>query len=361
MQSTELAINIQQLQIRFGRYFLYFFTFAFPLFTVVTSHLFPPQTDHLHFLGYTLTNHFFDQIGILTLITASLISWQKPQYFQPLFFIATATLILTLAPTIIAAPERLFELNRGIIMIAIGTLFTRFWQSLILALLALTQPLIIQAHHLFIPTNYLMIYEVQVIILVGLITALKKLLFSAQHNLLTLHHKLFIQATYDDLTHLLNRKAFFQKSEELIALMQRHHTPFTLAMIDLDHFKQINDTYGHQVGDKMLQLVANTLKQTLKRQADLIGRYGGDELILLLPDTQVKTARSLLENIQQQLDHQPVLTPNKQKITASLSIGLAENHADLATSPQQTLDELIAQADQALYRAKDQGRHRISA
>ena len=361
MQITTSDFNLQRLQLQFGRYFLYFITVAFPLFTIVTSQLFPPQTDHIHFLGHTLSNHFFDRMSITTLLIASLISWKKPQYFQSSFFIAIITLLITLAPTILAAPDRLFELNRAIIIVAIATLFLQFWQSLILAFIALAQPWLIQAHHLSVPINYLMIYELQIIILVGLITTLKKLLFTAQQNLLTLHQKLFIQATYDDLTHLLNRKAFFQKAEELIALMQRHHTPFTLAMIDIDHFKKINDTYGHQTGDKMLQLVANTLKQTLKRHTDLIGRYGGDELIVLLPDTPIGTARTLFENIQQQLDHQPTLTSDKHKIIASLSIGLAENHADLATPPAQTLEYLITQADQALYQAKHQGRHRISA
>lgn len=338
---------------KFGRYFLTFLAVAFPTFTLVTGKLFPPTHNEISFFGLTVVPLLLSQLAIGILIFSTIMSWKFPQYFQLFFTLAALMIILTLAPTIIAAPERLFDLNRAIILVAISTLFVSFWQILLLILVAIIQPFLIKAYHLTLPNSYLMIFLLQIFVLVGVITLLKSMLLKAEQQLEVLHGKLYQQATYDELTQLLNRKAFFQKAEEVIALLRRQQKPFILAMIDLDRFKQINDTYGHLVGDEVLKRVAFIFRQSLKRKVDLVGRYGGDELVVLLPDTSMEEARKLFQKIQRQLDAQPLITPSKEKMTASLSIGL------VGSNEGETLEELIAKADQKLYQAKSQGRHQV--
>lgn len=165
--------------------------------------------------------------------------------------------------------------------------------------------------------------------------------------------KLLHDANHDFLTGLHNRRHF---KEQLVAEVERTRrtaSPVSLLMVDIDHFKRINDTYGHLIGDRVLVMVASTL-QAASRREDSVARYGGEEFLLLLPDTGPVEAHRLAERLRAaiaQLD----LRHEGERIAFTISIGIASSTGENALTPQ----SLIGKADDALYRAKDMGRNRV--
>ncbi len=160
------------------------------------------------------------------------------------------------------------------------------------------------------------------------------------------------QATLDALTGLLVRRAFLERAEILIMSAQPQQRACCLLMLDLDYFKQTNDTYGHLVGDAVLQEVALRLSGTL-RQDDLLGRFGGEELIILLPNTSRSEALEIAERLRAVVGTTPIQT-GTVLVTQTISIGLASCPEDGTA-----LEELIARADESLYVAKRAGRNRV--
>ena len=151
-------------------------------------------------------------------------------------------------------------------------------------------------------------------------------------------------ATYDPLTQVFNRRALLERCEEELARSQRTGRGPCLMMLDLDHFKRLNDTHGHQHGDAVLVHFAHTTQSVLRR-ADRLGRYGGEEFMLLLPETGVQEARRVAQRI-----HAALAVGHR--LDCQLSIGLTSWRG-----PDDTLDAMLARADQALYQAKAQGRN----
>ena len=162
------------------------------------------------------------------------------------------------------------------------------------------------------------------------------------------------QAEHDSLTGLINRRRFWAQAERELALSQRHGLPLALLTLDIDHFKLINDTHGHMVGDQVLRAVAAACRQAL-RGTDLCARIGGEEFSILLPATALDGARTMAERIRQELtalqldEHAPGL-----RASASLGLACAGEHTPL-------FDMLFSRADQALYAAKRAGRNRVMA
>jgi diguanylate cyclase (GGDEF)-like protein len=160
-------------------------------------------------------------------------------------------------------------------------------------------------------------------------------------------------ALTDPLTSLQNRRSLFQLGRVEFARSQRMQRPFCCMMLDLDHFKQINDQYGHLIGDHVLQEFAKRSKNSV-RDIDLVGRYGGEELIILLPETDRATSMEVAERLRNSIACTPIQVFDKE-IAVTVSIGVAcqdENTTDLET--------LIARADQAMYIAKHKGRNRVA-
>lgn len=155
---------------------------------------------------------------------------------------------------------------------------------------------------------------------------------------------------YDALTGALTRRAALEYGQDLVPLVLRRSTTFSVLLMDLDHFKQINDVYGHQVGDKVLAEFVQSVEQITRRPAAL-GRYGGEEFILLLPDTSQEQAVLVAHRIQAQL------RASAQLPRVTVSIGVAT----FLPSKGDTLDAVIGRADAALYRAKNNGRDRVEA
>ncbi|OYV28152.1 MAG: hypothetical protein B7Z82_03400, partial [Halothiobacillus sp. 20-54-6] len=135
-----------------------------------------------------------------------------------------------------------------------------------------------------------------------------------------------------------------------IARMKREHGPLCLAIWDIDHFKNVNDIFGHQAGDKALHVVGKTLNKLI-RDVDMVARYGGEEFIMILPRANLQQAFVVLERIRETLANTAFRFKDKPlKIT--LSCGVAE------FAPNETSEEVLARADEALYRAKANGRNR---
>jgi diguanylate cyclase (GGDEF)-like protein len=152
----------------------------------------------------------------------------------------------------------------------------------------------------------------------------------------------------DTLTSLPNRRRLYEDVYRLIALAERYGQEFCVCLFDLDHFKRLNDTHGHLVGDQVLQEVAQVARLHL-RAADLFGRWGGEEFVVLLPQTRLNDAQTALERVRLALH--TIALPNVHAITASFGIA--------AYLPGDTSESLLHRADQALYLAKATGRNRI--
>ena len=159
-------------------------------------------------------------------------------------------------------------------------------------------------------------------------------------------------ANTDSLTGIPNRRLFFELSKKHFELTSLRNQPLSLLMIDVDDFKQINDTYGHLVGDKVLKHIVNLFRTRL-REKDLLARYAGDEFAVLLPDTHADAARKTADALRKILRQTPYTTATGIEISVTLSIGVSE-HRD-----EDICEELLQNADKALYYAKELGRDRV--
>jgi diguanylate cyclase len=173
----------------------------------------------------------------------------------------------------------------------------------------------------------------------------------------TLRHKLERkerETLIDVLTGLHNRKAFDKKVKELYDAFKEKGSLFAAMMVDIDFFKKFNDTYGHKIGDEVLNIVGLTLKESLKGK-DFAARYGGEEFIVLLPDTILSNAAIVGEQIREALSRKTLkLKKTGEKIkNITASIGVSQIH------PKDTIDAVIERADKALYHAKHSGRNTV--
>ncbi|QQO10238.1 histidine kinase N-terminal 7TM domain-containing diguanylate cyclase [Breznakiella homolactica] len=173
---------------------------------------------------------------------------------------------------------------------------------------------------------------------------------SEQHTLMS---ELESQASFDDLTGLLNRRNFFKVARRDFDLALREERYASLIMIDIDHFKQVNDRHGHPAGDKVLKCIAEIITDRL-RHTDAAGRYGGEEFCIILPGTSLEGAFTIAEKIRR-MTEESTLHINGTPLRVTLSMGIAE----INPGRHRILEELIADADKALYAAKDAGRNRI--
>jgi diguanylate cyclase (GGDEF)-like protein len=175
-----------------------------------------------------------------------------------------------------------------------------------------------------------------------------------QSELITARESFRLQATHDQLTGLLNRRAILEALEREFSRAQREETPLALIMADLDYFKDINDSYGHAVGDQVLREAAHRMQSAI-RPYDAIGRCGGEEFLFILPRCTSCDALTLAERIQTVLGQTPVQTEDGQLVHVTMSVGVTVTPTDTAPAK---LDSLLALADAALYRAKRGGRNR---
>ena len=167
--------------------------------------------------------------------------------------------------------------------------------------------------------------------------------------------KLHQLALTDYLTGVLNRRAFFELAVPEFERSRRYRHPLAFILIDVDNFKKVNDTYGHLVGDQVLENMARACQQGL-REIDTLARYGGEEFVVMLPETDAIGASQAAERLRQRVE-QLTFTSRLGPVHVTISLGAAVhvpgNEAD-------TIDRLLGEADQALYRAKYGGKNRVS-
>jgi diguanylate cyclase (GGDEF)-like protein len=161
--------------------------------------------------------------------------------------------------------------------------------------------------------------------------------------------------TLDALTNIKNRRFFDKRFLAEYRRARREQTPLSLVMLDIDHFKNVNDNFGHLVGDSCLKHVAHIMKEALNRPQDEVCRYGGEEFAIILPNTDQSGAIMLVEKVREQIENSPLQT-NHETVPMTISIGVTTvnniNH-------DVTENDIINLADKALYQAKDQGRNRV--
>lgn len=159
-------------------------------------------------------------------------------------------------------------------------------------------------------------------------------------------------ATTDGLTGCLNKRAFLDQLEQKLMAAQRFGRKLSVIVTDLDHFKAVNDTYGHAAGDRVLQELGRVLKR-VKRETDLVARFGGEEFCVLCEETDARGARLLAERVREELETTELLTElGPLKVTASLGVATFPDHASTAA-------DLFVQGDRALYEAKNRGRNQV--
>ena len=159
-------------------------------------------------------------------------------------------------------------------------------------------------------------------------------------------------ATTDGLTGCLNKRAFLDQMEQKLMAAQRFGRKLSVIVTDLDHFKTVNDTYGHAAGDRVLQELGRVLKR-VKRETDLVARFGGEEFCVLCEETDARGARLLAERVRQELESTELQTElGPLTVTASLGVATFPDHAATAA-------DLFMQGDRALYEAKNAGRNRV--
>jgi diguanylate cyclase (GGDEF)-like protein len=160
-------------------------------------------------------------------------------------------------------------------------------------------------------------------------------------------------ANVDFLTQLPNRRAAMRGLEQIHALFKRHARPYCIIMFDIDHFKSVNDVYGHDAGDKVLQSVGATIR-VLFRGTDIFARFGGEEFIAILPETNVSGALTLAEKIRAALASTAIEIQDGTILHKTVSIGIAE-----ASPSDVDFSKVIVRSDEALYAAKAGGRNRV--
>lgn len=165
------------------------------------------------------------------------------------------------------------------------------------------------------------------------------------------------QAKTDGLTGITNRSHFVESAPVVVELCRRHDHPISVLMIDIDHFKQINDRYGHPEGDGVIRHVAATMRNKL-RITDLLARYGGEEFAVILPETPPRSAFTVAESLRRSIEETPIALGSGRSIRITISAGVA-GHDCLPDDIG--LEELLKHADLNLYEAKQKGRNRVEA
>ena len=194
------------------------------------------------------------------------------------------------------------------------------------------------------------------LIYVGMIFIVILLLFRVKvlmKRLAKSNYELEFQALTDPMTKLYNRRYLTEMSQQLLELAQRNGSQLSVLMLDIDKFKNVNDTYGHKVGDDVIIILAETL-QEYTRKSDVVCRLGGEEFVVLLPDTPLNGALKLAETLRQQVEALKVKLDDDKVLRFTISIGVTQ-----VNQSEKDLEISIARADGALYEAKEGGRNKV--
>ena len=168
----------------------------------------------------------------------------------------------------------------------------------------------------------------------------------------------------DHLTKLYNRRFFFTEATTMLSRAKRYLQPLSVMLMDLDHFKQVNDTHGHEIGDHVLKGVADILSR-FTREGDVLARFGGEEFVLALPNTDTAGAVRLAERIRSTIEKHEWTDVDNGKLKITISIGLTSllthEDQDLLNGYTSQLTDILREADRALYYVKQHGRNNVKA
>jgi len=267
------------------------------------------------------------------------------------------------AATVIAALtfvwlDSLLDDQRGLLMatlplvsmchVAIIPYFRAYPAPALVLLLTVNAYLFLDQSTTAVDLLFLNIYLLPTILLAGLLCLLISLQRRSAYGL---EQELDLKASIDPLTGVANRRALEERIAQEEARRARGHFPMSLLLIDLDHFKRVNDRYGHQTGDLVLREVTARCRREL-REIDLLARIGGEEFVVLLPQADLAAATGAAERLRACIADRPIAVKGIE-IPVTISIGGTEYH------PGESFDEAFLRADAAVYRAKEAGRNRV--
>ena len=284
--------------------------------------------------------------------------WQREGRGAPVLLFGLALSVMTMMFGLFATdflnvdgdPDRMVH---GLIMatFAISLISLRGWQELALIFAIPMAGTLIGLNRagadMLAATNLLI--EPWLMLGIGLLAS--EILRRTRLQTFVAHQGLQQLASTDPLTGLNNRRSIEPQLESEVSRARRHHAHFSVLMADLDHFKRVNDQYGHVVGDAVLCEVSRRIESLLRRE-DRAARWGGEEFLVLLPETDLEQAETVAEKIRQAVADRPVAV-NGFRIPLTISIGVA------AWAGDPDAKSLIRRADNGLYRAKDSGRNRV--
>lgn len=164
--------------------------------------------------------------------------------------------------------------------------------------------------------------------------------------------KLQTDASMDFLTKIANRRAFDEQYDRMIESVSQGSQPFSMAILDIDHFKHVNDAYGHVVGDKVLRGVAEAIREEI-RTVDFLARYGGEEFVVLFPETPLEQGIGIAENVRRRVE-KSVFHIDSRTLKVTISLGVSQYYRETDTR-----GDVLKRADKALYLAKEGGRNRV--
>jgi diguanylate cyclase (GGDEF)-like protein len=164
-------------------------------------------------------------------------------------------------------------------------------------------------------------------------------------------------ASEDELTGLLNRRGFYAQANTQLQLSSREGFEVALALLDVDHFKGVNDRFGHAAGDEALREVASALKRVFGRGSDVVGRTGGEEFAVLVSGGDCRTHRERVESLREQIERQRIWIDGERTISVTISIGFL----CIKPTAQDSLGRMMKEADELLYESKRQGRNRTTS
>jgi len=162
-------------------------------------------------------------------------------------------------------------------------------------------------------------------------------------------------ASTDPLLGIYNQRYFFTLAEEVFNQSRVNQDDLSIILLDLDHFKRINDTYGHRFGDKVLHIFAEATKSML-REEDIFARYGGEEFVILLPKTNLAMATQVAERLRNKIEKTQIVTNRGGDMSLTVSAGVAALDIEMTLN----IDILLEKADQAMYRSKGEGRNKVT-
>jgi len=206
-------------------------------------------------------------------------------------------------------------------------------------------------------TNRNLIVIASLVTIFTIITIIFVMVSRMARKLTSAYQTIEVMAVTDELTQIYNRRYFYSCLNQEITRSKRYGHPLTLLMLDIDFFKQVNDTYGHQVGDEVLIGVADIIKLTTRKN-DIVARYGGEEITITLPETSLKGAVECAEKIRKNIEENIFKTDKDKKFGVTVSIGISS----IDQLEKEITDEakiILKKADEALYEAKKSGRNKV--